>query len=120
LGFILEPTDLVLSKEQQMRERLELTCPGTSSNYEVLIPTEWQCLYGMTGIVNVGQCPLHISPRKADGNMMTNNGRTMNITLQPGESIPQYYPPEGTVKVIVACDKFCRAVGAIEFEAPES
>jgi hypothetical protein len=103
-----------------MRERLELSCPGTTTNYEVLIPTEWQCLYGLTGIMNVGQCPLHISPRDADGKMLKVNGQSKNIMLQPWDSIPHYYPPEGTVTVSVGCDKNCRASGAIEFEAPES
>lgn len=102
--------------ETTVLEQLELQCPGTASNYTVLIPTPWQCQYGIRRVQNVGQCTVFLAPIDATGNARN----TQHLKLAPGESLAHYIPPPGTHQLAVACDSTCNGPARIQFEPPNA
>ncbi len=97
---------------------MEIECPGTKTNSSVLIPTAWQCRYGVSNLTNVGECTVFIVPLDKRG-QPKEKGR-FNRALPPGDSIPHYYPPHGTEKVVVVCHDSCEGTGWIEYLAPNA
>lgn len=101
-----------------MKTRMELTCPGTAANYQVITATEWQSKYGIGHPSNVGDCSLFISPLGEDGVPLENG--TLNVELRPGDSRHWYHPPPGTFQIVAVCSKTCHQKAILEYDEPMS
>ena len=64
------------------RTTTELTCPGTTDNYVVIVPNAAQAQYGVGNPENTGDCTIFLDSLDADGNRL--DGGTMQ--LDPGQS----------------------------------
>ena len=101
------------------RTQVALTCPGTQTNYKVIVHTAWQSRYGLGNPTNVGSCPLFLAPLGSDGEPI-DNGRK-DVKLDPGGSVPWYYPPDGTAKIVAVCSKACSGGSAVlEYDTPNA
>lgn len=97
---------------------VDVDCPGTASNAYALVSGEWKCRYGISDLRNTGECRLFISPFDESG-APHEKGR-YNVTLDPGVTIPHYYPPQGTHSIVVVCDKTCEARGRCQYSTPNA
>lgn len=95
------------------RTTVSVDCPGTGSNYVVLVPTAAQAQYGVGHPENTGECSLYIVGLDADGNAMDPHTR-----IDPGHRRHWYYPPSGAAQVAVMCSSTCHGDGEIEFDTP--
>ena len=50
-----------------MRKTINLPCPGSASNFVVIVATAWQSKYGLGNPKNIGNCELFISPLDENG-----------------------------------------------------
>src|SRR5262245_26600881 len=101
------------------RSTVELRCPGTATNFTILVSTAWQAKYGLGNPKNVGSCDLYLVPLNQEGDFIAKGHR--NVTLTPGQSLPWYYPPPEAAQIAAVCNKFCDGGRAIlEYDTPDS
>ena len=93
-------------------------CPGTRYNFLTLVSEEWKCRYGISALMNTGECDLFISPLDSDGQPVEDGKK--NVMLSPGQTIPHYYPPTGTHQIVVVCSKECNGKGRCQFQSPNA
>lgn len=101
-----------------MRKTINLPCPGSASNFVVIVATAWQSKYGLGNPKNVGNCELFISPLDENGKPIEGGHR--NVQLSPGKSMAWYYPPEGTAQIVAVCSKVCHGRAILEIDLPAS
>lgn len=99
---------------------IELTCPGSATNYTVIIGAAWQSRFGLGNPKNIGDCELFIVPLDAQSRPI-NNG-ALNVMLSPGQTLTWYYPPPDTAQIAAVCSKACTGGGQaiLEFDTPVS
>jgi hypothetical protein len=101
------------------RSTVKLRCPGTTSNYTVLVSTAWQAKYGLGNPKNVGSCDLFIHALDQDGEVIQKDRR--GGWLVPGQSLPWYYPPPGAVQLVAVCNRHCSEGDAVlEYDTPDN
>ena len=101
-----------------MRTTIRLSCPGSPSNYVVVVSTEWQSRYGLGNPANTGTCDLFIVPMDADEKPLQDGH--LDVKLEPGESRSWYKPPPGTAKIAAVCSKSCNGSAVLEFDMPSA
>jgi hypothetical protein len=102
------------------RTSVSAPCPGTSSNYVVIISSDWQCSFGIANPVNTGTCPIYLNGLDANGNTISRlpDGTMADLRLNPGDWKFRYLPPDGSVQVVLSCDKYCNGVATLEYDTP--
>lgn len=102
------------------RTPVSAPCPGTSSNYVVIINTAWQCKFGLSNLINTGTCPIYLSGLDENGNMISrvSAGTMADLQMNPGDWKLRYIPPDGSVQLIFVCDKNCTGVATLEYDTP--
>lgn len=101
------------------RSQLVSNCPGSLSA-AIVIAVGDAARFGVGNPENVGSCPLSIGGLDANGNLIPGgaDGPT-NLVLNPGDSVPWYTPPAGTVQLVFTCFSNCSNGQAIlEFDTP--
>lgn len=95
-------------------------CPGTPSNYVVIINTAWQCAFGISNPVNTGTCPIYLNGLDANGSAISRVpvGTMADLQLNPGNWKSRYLPPNGSVQLVLSCDKNCGGVATLEYDTP--
>lgn len=101
-----------------MRTTVKLTCPGTATNYTVIVDTDWQSRFGLGNPSNVGDCDLFIVPLDTKGKPIELGH--LNVELKAGESRPWYNPPTGTAKIGAVCSKECDGTAILEYDTPSA
>ena len=91
-------------------------CPGTATNFVVLIGSPWQCPFGIFNLVNTGGCKIFIHGVDDGGNPISAGF----LALGPGEGTTFYKPSDGSAQVVVVCDSSCSGQALLEFDTPNS
>lgn len=99
-----------------MRTAFTLTCPGSATNYVVIVATAWQSKFGLGYPKNVGDCELFIVPLDENGRPIEDG--KLNVQLKPGDSMSWYYPPPDTAQIVAVCSKICHGSAILEIDTP--
>ncbi len=99
------------------RSQLVSNCPGSLSS-AIVIAVGDAARFGISNPANTGTCPLSISGLDANGNVIPGDANgAANLVLNPGDSVPWYTPPGGTVQLVFTCFSNCSGGQAIlEFD----
>jgi hypothetical protein len=101
-----------------MRERIELTCPGSRDSLVVLVRTPWQAQYGIGHPENSGDCALVIGALDEDGEPIDPGRR--DLLLYPGDRYPWYFPPDGAAQIVAVGVNNCEGLAVLEYDSPVS
>ena len=101
------------------RSQLVSNCPGDLASATV-IAVDNAARFGIGNPANVGACPLSIGALDTNGNLIPGgSGGNANVVLFPGDTIPWFTPPAGTVTLVFACFSNCYQGQAIlEYDTP--
>jgi len=102
------------------RTQLISNCPGSLAA-AIVIAVGDAAMWGVSNPANIGTCPLSIAGLDTNGNLMAGGGGNgqANLVLNPGDSVPWYTPPAGTVQLVFTCFSNCSSGQAIlEFDTP--
>jgi hypothetical protein len=100
------------SEEFSMRTVIQLTCPGTQANSVFITQTDWQSNYGLGHPANSGDTDLLIVALDGDDNALG------DTRLAPGQSLPWYRPPSGTVSILIVGPNNCNGTPVFEYDTP--
>jgi hypothetical protein len=125
--FAFSNGDLLDSRSSEIRmegtmDRSQLTsnCPGSLAA-AIVIAVGDAARFGVGNPANIGTCPLSIGGLDANGNLIPGGGGNgpSNLVLNPGDSVPWFTPPAGTVQLVFTCFSNCNGGQAIlEFDTP--
>ena len=95
-----------------MRTVIRLACPGTQTNSVFITQTDWQSRYGVGHPANTGDTDLLITA------LDENNSAIDDVRLAPGQSLPWYTPPSGTVSILAVGPNNCSGTPVLEYDTP--
>jgi hypothetical protein len=98
------------------RTYVDAPCPGTATNYVVVVGTPEQCLYGIGNPKNTGGCLFTIHAMDSGGAVIDGAG----LSLDVGESANWYNPPQGTAQIVVVCVDSCTGAARLEYDMPNA
>jgi hypothetical protein len=89
-------------------------CPGSLQTAHILAVYP-ATIFGVGHPKNTGGCPISIAGTDEQGRPIM-----PNLSLEPGKSKKWFYPPSGTVKIIVACFSNCSRTARLEYDTPNA
>jgi hypothetical protein len=97
------------------RSTAEAPCPGSSSNFVVILDSVWKCQWDLGHPRNIGTCTLYLDPLDGAGKSMG-----VDFTLNPGDQVPWVTPPPGTAQLAIVCDSSCSGRAILEYDTPSA
>jgi len=104
------------------RTSVNLTCPGSRSNFTVIVDSPQLVQWGLGNPANTGSCTLFVAGLDANGNPMDDGIKFRPLTLYPGDSVHWYWPPSGAAKIIAVWSSDCNLSGTavLEYDTPNA
>jgi hypothetical protein len=94
------------------RSRAEAPCPGSRSNYVVILDSVWKCQWGLGHPRNIGTCTLYLDVLDGAGKFM------VHVELDPGHQVRWVKPPPGTAQLVLVCANDCLGRAILEYDTP--
>lgn len=105
-----------------LRETVNIPCPGSSSNFVIVVNTPNKTQWGLSNPANSGSCSLFLGGLDENGKPMDDGRNVFPQKLNPGDSLTWYWPPSGATAIFAVCSNDCNSSGTavLEYDTPDS